>query len=433
MFLKRFNNLTVNEKKAFKLYTAHVVLEGIVDGALLLNEFILVKSLFGTNYQISYLFQFSIVILLFSVVTGELLKRTKRKRRLLRRVGIITRLPLVAFAFFPSSTQAVHGNTIYVTLFLAIFFFYYLYKPVILPTVNLLLRFNYTPARFGKLYSYSTQVNKVAVMVSTFAFGLMLDNNHYAFNYVFPILSVVGIISIYLLTLIHYVPPELPEYKVTFWQSVRKSVTDMFAIIKRNKPFRDFEISFMTYGMGWMGTVAIIIIFMDKYLGLNYTSIAFYKNSYHIVSIFLFPFFGRLIGRIDPRKFGIIAFVFFIGYLFFMIFAKYWGLHWVIKGVDVYASVFISFFFYGLFTASMTLLWSVGSSYFCKNEDAAGYQGIHLSMVGFRALFAPIVGVALYEWLGYTGAFAIGIGLICIAALIMFYSYKTKSLNIKFS
>ena len=51
MFLKRFNNLTVNEKKAFKLYTAHVVLEGIVDGALLLNEFILVVI---TAYSIHY-------------------------------------------------------------------------------------------------------------------------------------------------------------------------------------------------------------------------------------------------------------------------------------------------------------------------------------------------------------------------------------------
>ncbi len=399
-----------------------MVLEGIVDGALLLNEFILIKSLKGSNFQISYLFQFSVIILLFSVLSSEWVKRSRNKKRLLRRVALVTRLPLIVFAFFPGSEEALGGRSVYTSLFLIFFLFYYLYKPVILPTINLLLRFNYTPARFGRLYGYSTQVNKIVTIAATFTFGLLLDWNAYAFTYVYPALAVLGIISIYLLTLIPYEATETGEFRLSFWGAVQQSLQRMLQIVKENKPFRDFELSFMLYGIAWMGSSAVITIFMDKFLNLNYSSFAFYKNAYHFLSILLLPFFGRLIGKIDPRRFGILTFVFFSLYLFFIMLTEYWTWHCDIWGIQLYLSLFIAFLFYGLFTASMTLLWGVGSSYFCKVKEAGDYQGIHLSMVGLRAAFAPLFGVWLYEILQYTGTFLIGIGFLLLAMGLMYFS-----------
>ena len=101
-----------------------MLIEGIIDGALLLNEFILIKALFASNYQISYLFQFSIVILLFSVVFNEIIKRTIKKKKLLIWIGIITRLPLAALAFFPSDANLIAQNPIYPIVFLSVFLFY---------------------------------------------------------------------------------------------------------------------------------------------------------------------------------------------------------------------------------------------------------------------------------------------------------------------
>jgi len=71
--------LSDTEKRTFRFHTFHMFIEGIIDGALILNEFILIKSLFGSDYQLGMLFQFSVVVLLFSVLFNERIKRTARR------------------------------------------------------------------------------------------------------------------------------------------------------------------------------------------------------------------------------------------------------------------------------------------------------------------------------------------------------------------
>ncbi|MBI9069711.1 MAG: hypothetical protein JEZ09_20610, partial [Salinivirgaceae bacterium] len=249
--------LSPSESKTFKIHSSHMFLEGIIDGALILNEFILVKGLFGSHFQISYLFQFSVIVLLFSVIFNEIIKRTLNKKRLLIWVGIITRLPLATLMFFPSNAQTIIQNPFYAGIFLTIFLFYYIYKPVILPTINLLLRHNYSSANFGKLYSYSTLVKKVVVIATTFAFALLLDFDNYAFTYIYPILSLLGILSIFLLTLIHYDAPKTISVSVKLLNAIKTSYIELINILKRNKPYRDFEGGFMFYGFAWMATAAV--------------------------------------------------------------------------------------------------------------------------------------------------------------------------------
>ena len=72
----------------------------------------------------------------------------------------------------------------------------------------------------------------------------------------------------------------------------------------------------------------------------------------------------------------------------------------------------------------MSLLWNIGSSYFCKNEEAANYHAIHLTLTGYRSLLAPFLGIVFYHWFGYVGAFLIGIGLVAVAISIMIWSEK---------
>lgn len=430
MIIKPSLGLNGIEKKAFRLHTFHMFLEGIIDGALLLNEFILIKSLFASNYQVSYLFQFAVVILLFSVLFNELIKRTRNKKRLLRVVAWTTRLPLAVLFFFPTDAQIIAQNTFYPIVFLSVFLVYYLYRPVILPTINLFLRHNYEPNNFGKLYSYSTSVKKIVVLITTFSFGLLLDADHYAFTYVYPVLAFLGVISMYLLSLIDYQPDEQSlEPRLNFWTSVKQSTLGMIRIIKTNKPYRDFEVGFMFYGFAWMATAAVITIFLEDALHLNYTSVAFYKNSYNLLAILLLPLFGKVISRVDPRKFGIVTFGSLLLHLFFMALTQKFEQHFNFLGITFYYSLIISFIFYGVFSAAMALLWGIGSSYFCKKEDAGKYQGIHLSLVGARALFAPIVGVYFFELLGFTSAFSIGMFSLLLAIVMMIWSLKKYNLH----
>jgi len=282
---------------------------------------------------------------------------------------------------------------------------YYSANPLLFPAINHLLKNSYTHEDFGKLFSYASTVNKIMMMIATFLFGLLLDYNNYAFTYIYPLVAVLGISSIYILTKIDYRVVDSEIHRRSFFIAIGNSIKNMVLILKGNKPYRDFEISFMFYGFAWMATAAVITIFFEKVLHLNYSSIAFYKNAYNTLAILLLPYAGKLIGKIDPRKFAAYTFAFMLLHLFFLGLTEYFDLHFVVLGIKVYYSLIASYIFYGIFAATMALLWYIGSAYFCKDEEVSNYQSIHLSATGFRAIFSPLVGVFFMNYLVLPGCF----------------------------
>jgi len=421
-------NIPNDAKRSFKYHLIYSIIDGFILGLFALNEFILIKSLKGSNYQIAFLFQAMVLVLLFSVFFGEILNRVRKKKKLIRLVGIVTRIPLVFLFFFPDNAMNLDENYYYQMVFLLIIMIYYSANPLLFPAINHLLKNSYTHEDFGKLFSYASTVNKIMMMIATFLFGLLLDYNNYAFTYIYPLVAVLGISSIYILTKIDYRVVDSEIHRRSFFIAIGNSIKNMVLILKGNKPYRDFEISFMFYGFAWMATAAVITIFFEKVLHLNYSSIAFYKNAYNTLAILLLPYAGKLIGKIDPRKFAAYTFAFMLLHLFFLGLTEYFDLHFVVLGIKVYYSLIASYIFYGIFAATMALLWYIGSAYFCKDEEVSNYQSIHLSATGFRAIFSPLVGVFFYELFGFTGVFLLGIFSLGIAIAIMLLSMKRKEM-----
>jgi hypothetical protein len=79
---------------------------------------------------------------------------------------------------------------------------------------------------------------------------------------------------------------------------------------------------------------------------------------------------------------------------------------------------------HAVFAATMGLLWYIGSAYFSKNQDAAEYQSIHLTMTGVRALYGPILGVFFYKWFGITWTFLFAMAALLLAMYIMHSSMQ---------
>jgi MFS family permease len=301
--------------------------------------------------------------------------------------------------------------------------------PIVYPIINSILKNNYTNSHFGALYSYAAMTNKIVMMITTFVFGWILDIDPFSFVYVYPAIGILGIISLFLLSFavkVDYLQTGKEILSIT--ESLRKSFRDMKTIIKSNKPYRDFELGFMLYGFSFMLTVAVITLFLVEKLNLNYTSIAFYKNSYNLIAILLLPFFGKLIDRIDPRKFAAFTFLTLLMHLFFMGLTEYYPYYFDIGAYRFYYLVVISFAWNGLFAATMSLLWNIGSAYFCKDGDAGTYQSVHLSMVGIRAMIAPLFGIWLYQYIGFSGVFALGVLLLTLSIIVMFWSLKRDKL-----
>ena len=426
MQLRVLRNLNDKELRTFYLHITFSVIDGMIRGALLLNEYVFIKSLNGSSYQLSVLFQSSVIVLLLSVFFNELIYRSKRKRRLLRRAGFLTHLPLLFLLFFPQNPEVYTINSIYHYIFLFIFFTYYLSYPIVLPTINLFLKNAYTKENFGRMYGVSASVRQVLLMITVFILGLLLDADEFSFTWFFPVLGGLGFLSIVLFSRIEYIPKTVADYSEGILQAVVGSFKKMVHILKTNKAYLDYQIAYLFYGFSFMSTRSVINIFYDKELALNYSSVAFYQNAYNILAIIMLPFFGKLIGNIDPRKFTVIPFISLAGYILFIGLSAFVPAHFELWNLDIYIMLLIATLFYSFFTATMPISWNIGSSYFGKNEEAGNYQSIHLFSTGLRSIFSPLLGVALYEWFGFSWTFAIAIFSLLVGIYVLRWSYHVR-------
>ncbi|MFO7843431.1 MAG: MFS transporter [Bacteroidales bacterium] len=426
MQLRVLKNLNDKELRTFYLHITFSVIDGMIRGALLLNEYVFIKSLNGSSYQLSVLFQSSVIVLLLSVFFNELIYRSKRKRRLLRRAGFLTHLPLLFLLFFPQNPEVYTINSIYHYIFLFIFFTYYLSYPIVLPTINLFLKNAYTKDNFGRMYGVSASVRQILLMITVFILGLLLDADEFSFTWFFPVLGVLGFLSIVLFSRIEYIPKTVADYSEGILQAVVGSFKKMVHILKTNKAYLDYQIAYLFYGFSFMSTRSVINIFYDKELALNYSSVAFYQNAYNILAIVMLPFFGKLIGNIDPRKFTVIPFISLAGYILFIGLSAFVPAHFELWNLEIYIMLLIATLFYSMFTATMPISWNIGSSYFGSNEEAGNYQSIHLFATGLRSIFSPLLGVALYEWFGFSWTFAIAIFSLLVGIYILRWSYHVR-------
>lgn len=418
-----FKELNAQEAKTFRLHLFYSAIDGIASGALILNEFIFIKSLKGSNVQLAFLFQFSMVVFLFAMVANEVMRRFTDRKRFLRITGIITRLPLVGFAFFPNVTGDNGLAPMYHLIFLSVFLLFHTSKIAVVPSINQYLKGNYRHALFGKLFGYSTTLNKVCVLISTFLVGELLHFDANSYKVFYPVVGVLGVVSVYQLTKIQFVQ-KVQVTETPLWHAVGNSFRRIIEILKSNKPFRHLELGFILYGFAWMSTHAVVTIFYKEALDVNYPTVALYNILFNVVAILLLPLFGKLIGKRDPRRFGILTFGSLMLFIFFTGLTEFFPYYFEIGNYKIYYFFLVALFFNGVFMGSMPILWGIGSSYFCKAHEAADYQSVHLFLTGFRALFAPIIGIKLYEWYGFSFTYAVGIALLILAILLMIYSEK---------
>lgn len=416
--------LPLNERRTLKLHLAYSLVEGIILGVLALNEYVFLRSMKGNNYLMSLLFQSSMVVFLLLIFFNEFINRSSAKQRLLRVTAIATRGPLILLFFFPSDEILLSDSQFYHFAFLFIFLVYYMGNPVIYPTINHLLKNSYSHQNFGRFYSLTQSYNKAVMMVITLIYGVWLDINPFAFKWVFPAMAIAGIGSIWLLSAIKPATQQYISVTTGFFRGVRQSFVRMTGILRTNHPFRHFQIGMMFYGFSYMISITIINIFFREGLNLNYTSVAIYKNFYNIEAIFLLPWFGRMIGRIDPRVFGIITFGSLLGYVLFLQVTHMVRWKTDVGDFQLYVFLVCAFLIYGFYAASMALLWNIGSAYFCTPEQSGDYQSVHLFLTAVRALFAPLFGVWVYEAFGFTATFMLTAFSLVISVAILWFSYR---------
>lgn len=413
------------ERRTFYLHFAYSVIDGLLGGIIALNEFILLKSLSGNKYQLGLMYQLPQMVLLFAVILNEIIRRTRHKKRFIFWYVAFTRIVLLLVLFIPTDLNKITPFDQY--LFLSILLIYYMSMPVMFPTITLFLRNTYNSDNFGKLYSYATTAGKIAIVLATFITGMLLDHNRSFFRYLYVFMAFAGVISIIIFSLIPYEDKQY-EDKATLFDSVKKSYLRMKNIVTANKPFLHYQIAFMLYGIAYMTTDSVIPLFLKDVFKLNYSSLAFYKNSFNIINISLLPLFGHMIHKIDPRRFSAWSFFALALSMLFFVVSWYNRQYVEIWHIQLYFMLLVAYIFYGIFSATMALAWYIGPAYFCSYNEAGDYQSVHLMFTGIRGMFAPVLGIVLYSFIGFRGVFINAIVFLLIAIGVMFISNKKEKM-----
>jgi MFS family permease len=427
-----FRGMNLREQRTFFIHLLYSVFDGVGQGIIALNEFVFVKDLGASTMQVSLLFQVGVFVMPFSIFMVDFLNRVRNKKRMLLLVALLTRAPLLLFAIFPAQSAGTAQHGLYTALYLFIFMLYFLSQPIVLPVLNLFTKSNYRSRRFGRLFSYSLTITQFVLLMATLSFGKLMDIDPQSYRYVFPLMGVLGFFAILLVTKIPYKEPRiLPlSARLPFIHALRRTFNDSLSLLRTNRPFFDFQKGMMLYGMGFMMALPVITVYLSQQFHLSYTDIAFYKNIPIIISVVIFPFFGKLMDERDPRRFSIVSFFFAILFYVCLLIAGYLPFGNIFYGYNIIYLLLAGYLFNGLYAGSISLLWGIGSSYFTRPEHAAKYQAIHMSMTGLRGLAGPFLGVVVLHFAGYTGAFACIIIFEILAIYLMIRSLKRRAIVI---
>mgnify|MGYP006279697973 CR=1 FL=1 len=143
-------------------------------------------------------------------------------------------------------------------------------------------------------------------------------------------------------------------------------------------------------GMGNMMTFAVIVIMTQEVFDLGYRDamLATQVIPYLMIPVLVGPW-SALLDRWHITKYRALhtwAFVLMAVVLFLA--ARY----------EIAALLFLASAIRGAGFAGGAIAWNLGHNDFARDDNAAQYMAVHVTLTGIRGLFAPFLGVAIYEW-----------------------------------
>jgi hypothetical protein len=119
---------------------------------------------------------------------------------------------------------------------------------------------------------------------------------------------------------------------------------------------------------------------------------------------------GQLMDRLHPARLCALAFGWVVMFPLILAYGPE-------LGFDAAQTAYVAFVVFSIGMAGVNVTWNVGSIAFAPPGKGGHYQGIHVAMVGFRGVLAPILGFLLVEFVSYRAAFLVAALLLATASV----------------
>lgn len=404
------------EKKTFTLHLISQFFNGVTLGIVLLQDIILKKSLFGSDFQVMLLAFLVSSSFLFSIYGSEFINRSRNRPKTIPILGTAAKLFIIILPLF--------DNPLF---YIACIAFSAYIDSMLLSMWNIVFKHNYREENRSKLYSWASSLQTLVVVIVTTAFGYYLDINASFYKIMFPVAGLCGIVTYY--NLAKMVGLSADDYsgktgktkKYISFRLFKDILTLPFRItvkvFKDNPSFFRFEAYFFLYGVAFMVLSPVIPVFLVDDLQLSYSPISFAKGLvFHSAFILFSPVMGKYHGSKNPTRFCGIVFSILAAFPLMLVSAKYFSAINLDKDIILYAS----FFVFGIAMSGVTIAWSLGSIFYAPQNQVSNYQAVHVTLTGIRGLFSPALGYAVMKILAIEYSFYLSAILFLTGGILMY-------------
>jgi len=356
----------------YRLHARASLLEGLLAGTLITSDVVARKSLGATQFQIMILTMAPSVSMLLALVLADRFEDVPQ-RRLFLWAGVLGRLVLLAMA-------AVAGPW----PFLAVLLVQATVQTVVIPAQNAVYQANYRPDYRGRLFGRAQVFALGATAAAAWAAGTVLDHDPRAFRWLYPAAGVAGFGACLVFGSIRV--RRTPWPRAPGAGAAPAAGGSMWTTLFRDPAFRRFETAMFVYGMGFMCIQPVFArLFVDE-LRMTYSDASLAKGVvFNAVPMAALAFAGRMHDRIGLERLATRAYVLLALFAAWMAF------------VHTPAQVVAGFALFGLGMAGVGIAWSMGPLKYAPSGEASRYMGVHVALVGIRALLGYPLGAFVAE------------------------------------
>lgn len=400
-------------RRSLKLQLWAVPFESALQAGMQFTSTISKKSLGASDWQITLLMMVAPLCFLLSIYWAELIRVVTRWRRLF--------LLAAGFGILPLALMAPFGS---MPVLLSLLLLYELGNSLTIPLRNRVMQANYPAARRSRIYSRLAALSSGLILLASWPAGRFLDAAPGNWRWIFLAAAGCGILE----RLIWHRMPDNPDYahqrpalsspdwmgRLPAWHLWSQPLQRMRRVLDSNRDFARWEAQFMIYGLAFFIISTVQPGYLVEGLGLNYTQISVGQLALlRLGGAVMLPVMGHYHDRYNPAAFC--ARVFFILAFFPLLLSL---CIWLPAGLRM-VPFYLAFLLQGMAMSGVAVAWSMSSLVFAGQEDGALYQGIHVTLTGFRGLLGPLLGLLIKQTLGWSAAFWIAGGLLFLAAALM--------------
>lgn len=302
-------------------------------------------------------------------------------------------------------TAVLTGSVWFVVLCCCVF----LADPIFIPAQQSVLQSNYDPAWRGRMLGRVVLWTRGFFILAALGAGYVLDREPGLYRALFPAAGVVGFLGYLQFASIRVRRP--PREAAPERPSFIEAVKNFQALLRANRDFDRFERNFLVYGIGFFLLLPANVFLLVDHLRMSYSAISLGRLVlFQVMLALLSPLAGAIFDRLKAVRTASVSFAALSLYPLCLFFS--YLLHSA-------ALAYLGFALFGAAMAGVNTAWSLGALQFAGKQDASVFMGVHLTVVGVRGLFVPVIGYAVSVFFNLGVVYLVSSALFILAALLM--------------